>query len=1294
MDPGAGPVEEFAFALRQLREAVGKPTYRELAGRCGYSATALKVAARGERLPSLAVTVAFAEACGGDVVEWERRWRAVAAAVAAAENGDGDGDWPPYLGLATYDSGDAGRFFGRDRLVAELLDQLRGSRFGAVVGPSGSGKSSLLRAGVVPAARKGGLPGGHPVVAVVFTPGPRPLTALRQAMAAAADCAEVSLPARPAEGGEPSDAIEAVGAVGVAVLADGVWGRRPGRPEVLLVVDQFEEIFTLCTDAGERTGFIDALLSARAPDSGVRVLVGLRADFYGHCAGHRGLADALRGTGTLVGPMTAAELREVIVKPAAQQQVMVDPALVTTIIADAGQEPGTLPLVSHVLRQTWQRRRGKALTMDAYQAAGGLHGAIAHTAEAVYTTLTETQQQIARRVLLRLITVDDRQRVTRRPLPHTDVPDLSGVAGQAGAASASAHTVPGGFADTDGGSDVAAVLDQLATARLITVDEEVVQLAHEAVITAWPRLTGWVEADREGLRIHQQLTEATRAWRELGRDSGALYRGTRLAIAQDWAGDNRRGAGLTTAERTFLNASVAASGRRTRRLRALTAVLTVLLVAAVGAGLVAVRQRGIAEQRLQQAQSRDLAGQARAATEIDPVAAARLALRAWQAAPTAEARGAVLSTAAAGRYGRRLAGHTSPVKAVALSADGRLLVSGARGGTPESDEVVVWDTSRGVRLATLGAGSARKAGTEVEAVALSPDGRWVAVGGVWGGVDLWDRDGRRHQQLKPADPAVAKRGETVPWIPEGDPRPIAVGHVAFSPDGRQLAAALVDSKQTARTVTIWDLATGKHATYQGQQAMTRLSQQQSAWLQSRTTTGTPDHGHRWPAVFPFDLFPGYSGNGRAQVQASLPAKAKNDGPFDDPATQQLTVTDQQLTVTDTLTGRPLFKLPQATAAQTTTWALSPDGNVLYTGDLRGNITLWDVPRRARSLTLPAAATGIADLAVSHDERFLVAAGHDGTITVFDRAAMPLIGHAGPVIALAYTSGGHRLVSVGADSTARQWDPTNRTTPTVRGTFIDTGGLESITPTDGDSLFANPHEMFVSTHGTLSEGPKKRLDYLDRTMRTLAYRPDGQLIAALHDDGGLTVNNLNEGDEGLQVDLGDTGPVTSLAFNHPTLLARGHGQTATLTDTNQRPPQPITLPSHPSVISALTFSPDQRKLAAAGHDGRTVIWDLHHRTALTTFATHTTAPRTLAFSPNGHLLALAGPDRTITIWDLTNNSHWATLTGHTAPITALAFHPNGTTLATGSADHTITLWPLHPPTALHHLQHPTTLTPPN
>ncbi len=599
MEPGDGPLSQFARDLRKVREAAGSPPLRELAGRAGYTAGTLSEAAGGRKLPSLAVTRAYAKACGADPEEWERRWREVSSALVAELPADDTP--PPYLGLSAFQIADTERFHGRDALLAELVDRVLTQRMVGVLGASGSGKSSLLRAGLAAASVD-----QRPVV--VFTPGAHPLR----------ECAAQLTGLL----GESADVLAAEFEQESANLHLRLRQAVGDRPDALIIVDQFEEVFTLCADPDERQAFIAALAhAATAPRSQARVVLGVRADFFGHCARHVELRPALRDGQVLVDPMSSDELREAVTKPALAVGHAVETALVTRLVAEATNRPGVLPLVSHALLETWRRRRGMTLTLTAYEETGGIQHALDHTAESVYSGLDDRQRLYARDILTRLTALGDGTDDTKRRLTR---------------------------AELDGTEDVAEVLSALAQARLITLDRDSVELAHEALITNWPRLRDWLSEDRDGLRIHRQLTEATDTWFALAHDPGALYRGVRLANAEEWAG--RHQPSLSQREQRFLDASVkarhdaeSAARSRTRRLRIMVAVMSVLAIAAVSVGAFAMRtQNTNVEQRKQTA-----AANAVSLSQLDrgssPELARKLGLAAYRLAATPDTIGNLLS---------------------------------------------------------------------------------------------------------------------------------------------------------------------------------------------------------------------------------------------------------------------------------------------------------------------------------------------------------------------------------------------------------------------------------------------------------------------------------------------------------------------------------------------------------------------------------------------------------------------------------------------------------------------------
>jgi len=413
---------------------------------------------------------------------------------------------PPFLGLHYFDEADADRFFGRERLTARLLGRLRTEPFLAVIGASGSGKSSVVRAGLVPALRHA----RREAQVHVLTPTAHPLEAL----------AATLLPGGPRGGAERVALLDELSRDPHGLRR--FLGQR-GRPveRVLLVVDQFEEVFTLSDDAFEREAFVDNLLAATAaPETPLCVVMALRADFYAHCAQHARLREMVAQHQEYVGAMSGTELRRAVEGPAEHGGWTLEPGLVNVLLRDVGEEPGVLPLLSHALLETWQRRRGRRLTLAGYAAAGGVQGAIAQTAESVFAQrLRGAQQPIVRRIFVELTELGEGTQDTRR---RRAVPELA-----RGAAEEPA---------------IRAVLHVLAEARLVTLDEQTAEVAHEALIREWPRLREWLNQDREGLRQRRQLGAAAREWARLGHDAGLLYRGVRLEQALGWAREHPPGA--------------------------------------------------------------------------------------------------------------------------------------------------------------------------------------------------------------------------------------------------------------------------------------------------------------------------------------------------------------------------------------------------------------------------------------------------------------------------------------------------------------------------------------------------------------------------------------------------------------------------------------------------------------------------------------------------------------------------------------------------------------------------------
>jgi len=461
----------------------------------------------------------------------------------------------PYRGLLPFEEKHARFFFGRVTDVRGLVERLSQQNFVAVVGASGSGKSSLVRAGLLPALARDALTDSHEWHTLVFTPGSEPLRALAEQLA-------VFVP--PPDRLQMTDDLTqrlAERADGLRTAAGPLFADRP-RP-LLLIVDQFEEVFTLCPDDLERCRsqieqFVANLADAVQHGNGsIRVLITVRADFTERCLAFAVLRGLLQDRGLLLGPLDEAALREAIVRPAQEVGAFLEKGLLNAILRDVTAEPGSLPLLQHALYELWQARRGPWLTLNAYETSGGVNGALQRRAQATYDALTPYQQPLARNIFLRLIALVEGVHYTRRRVPRAELYPAEGDPAQ-----------------------VDLILQKLSgeQARLIVADEQSVELAHEALIQHWERLRGWLAEDRAALLIHRDLTKTAIEWDEHGRDSSYLYRGTRLVAVEQWS--KTHGTDLNRLEQEFLKSSTSAR-RRVRAQRISVGVVATLLALGV-----------------------------------------------------------------------------------------------------------------------------------------------------------------------------------------------------------------------------------------------------------------------------------------------------------------------------------------------------------------------------------------------------------------------------------------------------------------------------------------------------------------------------------------------------------------------------------------------------------------------------------------------------------------------------------------------------------------------------------------
>jgi WD40 repeat protein/DNA-binding XRE family transcriptional regulator len=1211
----------FGDLLKFLRRRSGL-TQRELALAVGYSHAQISRLELNQRIPDLAtisarVIPALELENEPDVAE---RLFELASAVPR-ETAPAEGE-APFKGLHFFEEEDAELFFGREeltsRLVARMKDTIQDSlstRFLAVVGPSGSGKSSIVRAGLIPVLKRTA-PFSRWLIRTL-TPTDRPLEALASSLnpqpeSVASVAALMDDLAR-----EPRSAHLAATRL---LEKDKSTARGREHKGVLMVIDQFEELFTLCRDESERRAFVDNLMTAVSEPRGTTfVVLALRADFYNQCAPFDALRDALSTRQEYIGLMNAVELRRAIEEPAVRGGWELEPGLVELLLQDVGAEtghmpePGALPLLSHALLETWKRRQGHKMTVSGYLASGGVRGAIAETADSVFQDeLDEQEQTIARNIFLRLTQLgeDEQTADTRRRTSFDEFIRKP-------------EDVPG----------VQTVLGKLTDARLIITDSRMAEVAHEALIREWPTLRAWIEEDRDGLRLHRHLTLTSESWERQGRDAGELYRSARLVQAANWA--EAHASQLSALEQAFLEASQSLAGqeeaeREAQRQRELSsarelaetqrqaaAQLRKRAVVLLGAFILTLIMAGVAlyqGERVRQAAltaqterriatARELAAASLNNIPIDPERSILLALqsvsktrdvdgtilpeslealhRAIVSSPirmTLEGHGTrVLSTAyspdgtrlatigddgtviiwdpTTGEELLRLQGNTEPnefvsTKRVIYTPDGKTLVA------TDKNLVKVFDPVSGNLLKTLAGHQ-----TDVTAIAISADGRRIASGALDGSAIIWDAvSGKSLFQLS------------------AHAQPIE--NLTISPDGKRLVTAGDDA-----AMRIWDTSDGKllqeYNEFSGVVGGVTFSPDGSRFAVSDGSI------HVWQ-------FSVNTTDSQAMISNqelfSIPNAASDT--FSPDGSLLAGISGNTIKIWDAATGRELLRLDGHTD-----WvmglAFSPDGKQLVSASLDGTVKIWSLLPGAESVTVmsPAASFGTR-VAFSPNGSMFATNGGEGSATLWDAQTgeprLTVQGHSMEVLSVVFSPDSTRFATGSLDGTAIIWDTAN-----------------------GKKLFT------LTAH---ADG-----------VRDLAFGPEGSLLASGGFDGTTKIWDVKTGK-----------------------LIRE-------------------ITGHQGLVLGVTFNPDGTRLATSSTDATAKIWNVKTGELLFTLTGHNSGIRDLAYSPDGALLATGSGDGTAILWDASTGSKLRTLIGHSSGIQSVAFSPDGKYLATGSEDDTAKLW---------------------
>jgi WD40 repeat protein/DNA-binding SARP family transcriptional activator len=1126
----------------------------------------------------------------------------------------------PYKGLRAFEEVDAADFFGRELLTEHLIDRLRRARFLAVVGPSGSGKSSVVRAGLIPALRSGALPGSANWRIVEMFPGAYPLEELEAALLRVADSPPASLLEQLEEGER-----------GLLRALKRILPRDDS--ELVLVLDQLEELFTLVEDDERRTHFLTIIERAVAdPHSRLRVVTTLRADFYDRPLLYSGFAELVRDYVEAVVPLLPSEFERAISGPGERVGAALEPGLLPELIADVANEPGALPLLQYALTELYERRHGNILTRDAYRTIGGVSGALAGRADEIHAGLSEPAQDAARQLLLRLVTLGEGTEDTRRRVDRSEL----------------------GSIEVDQRA-MAEAIDAFGSSRLLSFDRDprsgtpTVEVAHEALLREWARLRLWIDAAREDVRMHRRLTTAAAEWADADRDQSFLLRGGHLAQFESWSGES--GLALTGLEREFVDSSIA-EGRReqhrqlreSRRLKALLAGVGALLALAVVAGVVAFLQRQSAKHQATIALARQLGSEAVIEPRLDR--AMLLAREAVDLNRSTATDGTLLSTLL--RSPAAIATFSLPIQAqpvtLALSPNGKTLAVGDNHADVRFFDTRSHRESQPLQRIAWGFWALySQDGTLL--VTLSPLSKPP-------GLALLDARTLKPVSVLPFDPRYARSSPSRPSNPFGiapDDKTALYGFTVPNPDQSDGPAYLQRWDVATRKLTTIPLGSngliGASFVAAGKRVVTVTDTQITTWdartLRRLHTIGQPVKkqavvadispdgrtvaiGTSFGSVSFVDVDSGRLTPGAAAHSAGVEQVVFSP----DGRALVSTGDDARVIVWNPAAGQPVETLA-GHGGPVTGAAFSRDGRTLFTASLDGAIFVWDLglnrrfgqpltmmatpPRLGLNVGGGAAQDAPPPLAVSPDGAEFAARAGRSTVGIYststlERLQMFPVEAGGDVIGLAWSSGGDLAVT-GDSGHVQLWD------------------------------MHGPPRLVRALQGLRS------INKQPEAVTTTAFSPDGHLVAA--------------------------GDINHVPGADPHRLG-----SVAVWDTSGRRLWMTT--SHLGWITTVVFSPDGTLIAAAREDGAVLVYDARsgrlERTLRTEGATGLTF-QTAAFAPDGKTLATGSWAGLVQLWDPATGAQIGHPTSVAASgVASIAFAPTGDTFATaGAGDGLAKLW---------------------
>ena len=1214
----------------------------------------------------------------------------------------------PYQGLSAFGEENKDFFFGRDDVIADLVEAVNSKPLVPVIGASGSGKSSVVFAGLVPQLRNIGN-----VQIVSFRPGKNPFDALAIALTKIQNIElnnrleELKLgvnlehdekalceliehlndltPQPPSLQGNGENLKPLSMSFGHASLTQERGLERGSPQRFVLIADQFEELYTLTEDS-LRQSFLDLLLYTVQNAPAFSLLLTLRADFLGKALDYQPMGEAFKKyPPVLLTPMKPEELQAAIAQPAAKLKVELEQGLTGKLIDDLGNQPGRLPLLEFTLSLLWEKHDKWYLTHKAYEEIGGLEKALAKYADGVLNPLSAADKEKAERIFIQLIRPGEGTEDTKRKATRGEV-----------------------------GEDNWDLVEFLANHRLLVTGwdesgkQETVEIIHEALIREWGMLREWIKRNREFRIWQERLKPDVRQWENKKYDAQSLLQGTRLAIALDWL--KQRADELTSLEQDFISASVKhrdkeRSKQKRRRQLTVSGLVGGLMLVSTFAGISEIRRIDAEAGKTSTVAENFFTQNDHEVALTEAIKAGKLIsksiLKPWVAAET---KMKVVSTLREAVYGYQVKTlKHGKINSFSFSPDGKTIASASYDGT-----LKLWNSSTGKEIKTFKGTSKR-----IDNI-FFPDGKTIITAS-HNTVKLWDITTEKEIKTHTFESDTFKNSKLTPISP---PPPIPRPSIRLSSDGK-----IITYLSSNGILKQWDRTSGKEITnFQtsfGAVMLDSLVSSDANIIVSRESSPNNERFKLWDSTTGKEI-------------KTLEKYAKGSGSFvglsPDNKTIALAFPDKSVKLLDIATGKEIKTFKINSRLGVSIVIFSPDGKTIALAFPDNSVKLLNIAtgkeiktfkvnsrlrtsqvifspngktialasqKKTRSPFASQSIVKLLDIETGKEiktfrvnsslvRRELKFSPNSKTIAFISTDAVNLVdsttgveietleGHSGGVTSVSFSPNGKNIASASHDGTVKLWDRINgREIKTLKD---DSGKVinYSFSP-DGKTIAFPWYDNKIKIHPIRSGQKAKILEGHKARVNSISFSPNGKTIASASYDQTIKIWDATTGKE-IKTFKIDSRGVNSLSFsaNGSILASASADNTVKLWDVTTGKEIKI-LKGHLSAVNSISFSPDDKTIASASGDNTIKLWDANTEKEIKTLKGHSQVVNSVSFSPDGKIIASASGDKTVKLWDSTTGKEIKTLKGHSEAVNSISFSPDGKTIVSASNDKTLKLW---------------------